>query len=692
MNCIKRLMTVVVIFAFIFGCSVPGLDRSQGAGGLTDNPGDVVYASAGLTDITNLGGSISAQYYDSPVNETIDKLIDNSVTTKYLTFHSQGYVQYQLGQKYIVTEYAIASANDFAERDPLNWTLYGSNDGGSWVVLDSRSNQDFPSRFQKKEYQFANQTGYTYYRLNMTNNSGTILQLSEWELFGVVDNGSTPVFSVQIEAENYNWMSGIQTETCVEGGLNIGWIDAGDWVAYSGITLPTAGTYTVEYRVASVAGGGQIRVEQNAGALQLGTINVPSTGGWQNWTSVSHSISFPTAGTQAIGFAFPAGGFNINWIKISSGDDDPPPLPDTTLIGLASGMEMTIQFKNSTGVYANSDIYVCLIGRNAAHAFSYCTPQGQLIPITDGQTSAQWSYRISDINGFQIPAWVESGRLYISMGSPVSMRGIVDGAGNIGVVQPDLNNPADPNQGLYFEWMEFTVGNGGFWGNTTQVDQYGFSYTMEMFNDSVSGYASYRKVGITEKRDSIFGAFENLPQVEFRSLVRRPYRILAPCKGDFRTGRTYGTYMDSYVNEVWNYYVNNHPTISHPLGNFTMSVSGTQMIFRNTATGVNYYIQNKPNNDELFEGSGVLASGNTVELALQAQICAALNRHVATNPGAWTNPAAYYTAAPANFYAKFWHDHSLEGKAYGFCYDDVADQSPLIETHSPRGVVLDIIW
>jgi hypothetical protein len=366
----------------------------------------------------------------------------------------------------------------------------------------------------------------------------------------------------------------------------------------------------------------------------------------------------------------------------------------TTLIGLTSGKEMTIQFANNTnGTYVNSQIYVCVIGRNASDSFCYLKPDGTLVPITGGSSSSGWSYKLSDISGFQVPTAMSSARLYVSMGKPVVMNGVVDINGNIGVAQPDLNNPADANATLIFDWIEFTVGGGGFWGNTTQVDQFGFPITMEMFNDSGSSYVSYQKVGITKSREAIFSAFENLPQTEFRGLVQRPYRIIAPCKGAFRTGRTYGTYMKSYVDQVWSYYATHTLNFTHPLGTFSGKVlSDGRFEFTRASDGGRFYISGKPNNDELFEGSGVLASGNDTEKAIQAQICAALNRHVLMDPANWANSAAYYQSGPANWYAKFWHDNSMTPKAYGFCYDDVADQSSLIETHSPRGLVIGIGW
>src|SRR5688572_6901429 len=86
---------------------------------------------------------------------------------------------------------------------------------------------------------------------------------------------SSPGFSqaslpASIQAENYSHMSGVQLEATSDsgGGQNVGWIEANDWMAYSNnpVTIPTTGAYDVEYRVASQAGGGSIRLEEAGGA------------------------------------------------------------------------------------------------------------------------------------------------------------------------------------------------------------------------------------------------------------------------------------------------------------------------------------------------------------------------------------------------------------------------------------------
>ena len=130
-------------------------------------------------------------------------------------------------------------------------------------------------------------------------------------------SSSSPAFSQLIQAESYSFMSGVQTEATqdVGGGLNVGWIDAGDWLSYGNVNFPTAGNYRVEFRVASPSGA-QLSLDLNGGATQLGTVTIPSTGSWQSWTTVSRDVQLP-AGTHSVGLYAPQSGWNINWLRIT---------------------------------------------------------------------------------------------------------------------------------------------------------------------------------------------------------------------------------------------------------------------------------------------------------------------------------------------------------------------------------------
>jgi endoglucanase len=125
-------------------------------------------------------------------------------------------------------------------------------------------------------------------------------------------------FSLTVQSENFVLMSGVQTENTTDsgGGLNVGWIDNNDWMKYTSINIPTTGAYLVEYRVSSPTNTGKLTLDLNAGAIVLGSMNIPNTGGWQNWQTISHTVNI-NAGTYDFGVFSNVGGWNINWFRIS---------------------------------------------------------------------------------------------------------------------------------------------------------------------------------------------------------------------------------------------------------------------------------------------------------------------------------------------------------------------------------------
>ena len=78
----------------------------------------------------------------------------------------------------------------------------------------------------------------------------------------------------------------------------IGWVDGGEWVNYT-VNVATAGTYDMEFRVASSGTGGTFHVDIG-GVNKSGPIAIPNTGGWQTWTTVRKTGIALSAGTQII--------------------------------------------------------------------------------------------------------------------------------------------------------------------------------------------------------------------------------------------------------------------------------------------------------------------------------------------------------------------------------------------------------
>lgn len=343
----------------------------------------------GGDDFTSEGGNISAQYNDSPAGEGITNLIDDNSGTKYLTFNSSGWIQFQANAARSLSSYSITSANDAPQRDPLNWNLQGSNDGVNWTALDTRAGEDFPNRFQKKAYTVSTGGSFTYFRFNLSNNSGSILQLAEIELFG--DQG-TPGFTQSIQAENYSSMSGIQLENGAgaENGQNVGYIDTNDWMAYNSISIPTPGNYTVSYRVASNGAGGELSLDTNAGANVLGSVTIPGTGGWYNWTTVSHTV-YIDAGTYNFGIFAQTGGWNLDSWTISSASS----ASRTT----SNNEPSSVDYQSSILVYPNPAKQEITIemGREEEASINILSASGQLVQQTEAIQSGK-SINISNLD------------------------------------------------------------------------------------------------------------------------------------------------------------------------------------------------------------------------------------------------------------------------------------------------------
>ncbi len=136
------------------------------------------------------------------------------------------------------------------------------------------------------------------------------------------EKGQTPPggsVDLLFQAEDFIMMSGIQTESTTDtgGGLNVGWIDAGDWLVFNSVNIPSTGSYIIEYRVASASSGGQIQLEERGGSPVYGKITVPTTGNWQEWRTIEHTLTL-TAGAHEFAISAPQGGFNINWFRIKA--------------------------------------------------------------------------------------------------------------------------------------------------------------------------------------------------------------------------------------------------------------------------------------------------------------------------------------------------------------------------------------
>jgi hypothetical protein len=123
-------------------------------------------------------------------------VFDDNVNTKWLdhndwagapTEENPAWVQVDLPSAKIVGSIAITSANDGPERDPENFNIQGSNDGGvTWTTVGSWVGESWDNRFERKLFEMGNGFAFETYRVNITKNKGdnTLMQIAEIELIG----------------------------------------------------------------------------------------------------------------------------------------------------------------------------------------------------------------------------------------------------------------------------------------------------------------------------------------------------------------------------------------------------------------------------------------------------------------------------------------------------------------------------
>jgi signal transduction histidine kinase len=148
-----------------------------------------------------------------------------------LALHSRAFAGGELLPAKVVRQYALTSANDFPQRDPLDWRLLGSNDGGkTWSSLDERKGVIFSERHQRRLFKISNQIAFNVYRLEFDRvrepSQANSIQLAEIEPLGETEDDfdPLPIFAdlITAQGENPN-LEG--ASSAFDGQINTKWLD-----------------------------------------------------------------------------------------------------------------------------------------------------------------------------------------------------------------------------------------------------------------------------------------------------------------------------------------------------------------------------------------------------------------------------------------------------------------------------------
>jgi arabinoxylan arabinofuranohydrolase len=98
------------------------------------------------------------------------------------------------------------------------------------------------------------------------------------------------------EAETMAWESGIETEKCSQGGIDVYAIENGDYIKIRSVNFGDkgAGAFTASISSATIGGTIELRLNSKTGTM-IGTLPVNYTGGWDNWRTETTNISGATS-------------------------------------------------------------------------------------------------------------------------------------------------------------------------------------------------------------------------------------------------------------------------------------------------------------------------------------------------------------------------------------------------------------
>ncbi|MEM8494022.1 MAG: carbohydrate-binding domain-containing protein [Planctomycetota bacterium] len=108
----------------------------------------------------------------------------------------------------------------------------------------------------------------------------------------------------------------IQATSDVGGGFNVGWISDGEYLDFPVSVTP--GTYDLKLRVAAQNPSASREAVLRLDGDEIGRVVIPSTGGWQNWSTVTiPAASLNVSGERTLRLESAGNSWNVNWLEVS---------------------------------------------------------------------------------------------------------------------------------------------------------------------------------------------------------------------------------------------------------------------------------------------------------------------------------------------------------------------------------------
>jgi hypothetical protein len=344
----------------------------------------------------------------------------------------------------------------------------------------------------------------------------------------------------------------------------------------------------------------------------------------------------------------------------------------------ATALPMTVE--NNTGKFGNDEIFMYIVGTNLeTNQQGFVRADGKFQPaaLSDNGADgfADLSVPLAAKGGTTVALPNMSGRVYFSIGDKLKFKVVTDGAGAAALQHPAGWVKTDPSFGVLYDVVEFTFNNAGMFCNTTAVDMFSVPLDITLTGTKTQAIGALKDGA----RDRIFAALKEIP--DFAPLiVGDNLRVMAPGHG-LEAGLFSDTFFDPIVDQVYAKYAAEDLTIKTNAGTFTGRVAGDSLNFDRGAAGFA-----RPSTRDILFCDGKLAAPNDgVTGPVAAILGAAYNRStLATTADQPTVKAAeFYRADITNHYSRVLHENVVDGKMYGFAFDDVVDFASFVQDGAP---------
>jgi hypothetical protein len=316
------------------------------------------------------------------------------------------------------------------------------------------------------------------------------------------------VASVNGSANSYR-SDGVDLEACADTGCgyDIGWTASGQWFKYT-VNVAAAGTYALSMRLAApTAVTDGLHVANSAGTSLTGPVTVPATGGYQNWTTVTASVTLP-AGVQTLTVDQDNPGWNIHYLAFATGSSG----GGGSYGGFPSG------FWGNTGSIPSAP---------GAIEFDFLNATNGAYP----DSQVYWSVNGVEESVAQSPYYTmtscNSCRIYFYLGSPNSQ---------------------------YYDFIELNSSGTTINADTSRVDAFRLPLAIHLHNsDGTDTVVGEDDQVFAESRTALFQQFQSAVPAAFQQLatVDAPYAIPAPSDvAAFQPGGANASYMTAYAASV----------------------------------------------------------------------------------------------------------------------------------------------